>query len=108
MIQWMYGIVRHEVAWMIVPASHKEKKGNLLSHQQYSTGITSPRTMHPQPSGWHQNREAKVYLLTSKRKGSRVDGMVSTCELLINVVNINKLKRLISLSQNGAVVGKGV
>ena len=48
-----------------------------------------------------------MYLLTSKRSGSRVDGMVSTCELSINVVKVNKLKRLASLSQKGTVAGKG-
>jgi hypothetical protein len=62
-------------------------------------GDNKPPDNVPTAIGWHQNREAEVYLLTSKRRGARVDGMVSTCELSINVVKVNKLKRLTSLSQ---------
>ncbi len=35
-------------------------------------------------------------LPASRRLGARLDGMVNTCELLINVVTIDELKMLLS------------
>ena len=40
-----------------------------------------------------------MVLLASKRIGARVDGMVSRCERSINVVTVNKPKRLTGLRQ---------
>ena len=51
-----------------------DKEVNLVgpfvpSHVAYEVGagrqqaVRSPRTMNPQPQGWHQNREAMVHLL---------------------------------------------
>jgi hypothetical protein len=41
------------------------------------------------------------------RRGARVDGMVSKCELSINVVTHNKPKMLTGLHQNGNAAGTG-
>jgi hypothetical protein len=43
-----------------------------------------------------------------KRRGPRVNGMVSRCKLSINVVIINKLKNADKLEPKGIVAGKGV
>jgi hypothetical protein len=46
-----------------------------------------------------------VPLQASVRRGARLDGKTNASELLINIVNNNKPKALIGLSQNGKVVG---
>ena len=44
-------------------------------------------------------------LQASMRRGTRLDEKTNVSELLINIVNNNKPKALIGLSQNGNVVG---
>ena len=48
------------------------------------------------PSKDSLNREGRTRLPASRRLGARLDGMVNTCELLINVVTIDELKMLVS------------
>ena len=49
--------------------------------------------------GWQPNREKRLRPLASRWSGARIDGTVNICELLINVVNMNKPKTLIGLGQ---------
>src|SRR6266540_3752768 len=56
-------------------------------------------TMQPHSREWQSIREGRLRLLASERSGARVDGMGNRCELLINVVKIDKSKMLIDLNQ---------
>ena len=57
------------------------------------------------PSKDSLNRKGRTKLPASRRLGARLDDMVNTCELLINVVTIEELKMLISSPQKGKWLG---
>ena len=61
-------------------------------------------TMYPQSQDWRLNREGMAYLPASGGDGARVDSMVNTRELSINVVSESKPKIADRLGQNGTVV----
>ncbi len=82
-------IVRHEVACVIV--RRKDRTGcpiicTLRGTAFRQRDVECPRTMDPQPQGWHANREGRVHLRASMGKGTRVDGMASISEPLISIV----------------------
>jgi hypothetical protein len=49
--------------------------------------------------GWQPNREVRLYLVVSTGDEVRMDGRVSLSELLLNLVNCDKPKTLLGLSQ---------
>ncbi len=55
-----------------------------------------------------ENRERISTLVASNWMGAKNGGMCNTCELLINVVKLERLKMLISLDQNGKGYGWNV
>ena len=61
--------------------------------------------MNPQSLDWRRNREGTMSLSAPRRRGARMDGKVNPGERSINIVNENKPKVLIGLSQKGTVAG---
>ena len=55
-----------------------------------------------------EKRERTSTLAASGRMGARNDGMCNICELLINVVTVNRPKMLTGLNQNGKGYGWSV
>ncbi len=77
---------------------------NLLYRQQFYM-YKAQRTMKPYANAWRENRERKGALEASIWMGAINNGMRNTCELLINIVKVNRLKMLTSLNQNGKRYG---
>ena len=88
---------------------------DLLFHQQYPTWYGSkvtrgqmPTDKAPTVTRLTPEPRGKGVSASIKRSWGRMDGMVHTRKLSINVVKSDKPKVLTGLSQNGTVAGTGV
>jgi len=61
--------------------------------------------MKPSAFGWERTPRGELNSGSIIWMGARNDGMCNICELLINVVTVNRPKMLIGLNQNGKGYG---
>jgi putative transposase len=88
---WMNQVVRHEVISMIVQRGRTAMREPAVP-SAVPYGDNKPSDNVPTVTGLAQKPRGERVSASFKRRGPRVNGMVSQCKLSINVVIINKLK----------------
>jgi hypothetical protein len=103
--------VRHEVAAIIVvhrtigDTTRCPISGILRRGAGRTRPVQSLRTMYPQFQTGIETVRPRCLCQHHDGAGARMSGMANTCECSINIVNPNKPKVLLGLSQNGNVAG---